>query len=220
MASKGWQMKRVRLGIPLLVIAVLIMIPAVAEGKQWNLSWFTIDGGGGACIGDEWQLQGTVGQADAVTLLSGGDFTIAGGFWDPSDPDCLNDIKAPIVICPGDITVVPDPVSCNAIVAWSPAIANDECDGVIDSVNYLIDLYDDGFVDATQDTTTYEFPAGFHRVIATAEDAQSLEGFCSFFGTVESCQLDGDLFVRPRFPILATNPFFLTVLAAVTAIAV
>jgi hypothetical protein len=144
-----------------------------------------------------WELAGTVGQPDAVTILAGGVYTIAGGYWDPSDPDCFNDTRAPLVMCSNDITVDPDEVFCDAEVEWLPATANDECDGAIDVVTYLIDLHDDGFVDVTQDTTTFTFPEGTHRVTATAADTKGQQGLCSFFVTVEACAVsDLDTFVR------------------------
>ena len=48
--------------------------------QSYDLSWFTIDGGGGTSTGGNYSLTGTIGQPDAGTL-SGGSYTIAGGFW-------------------------------------------------------------------------------------------------------------------------------------------
>ena len=53
---------------------------ALAGSVAYDLSWFTVDGGGGESAGGGYALAGTAGQADAGAL-SGGTFTLAGGFW-------------------------------------------------------------------------------------------------------------------------------------------
>src|SRR5215211_4636830 len=47
---------------------------------RFDLSWSTIDGGGGASSGGQFQLSSTIGQPDAG-VLSGGNFKLEGGFW-------------------------------------------------------------------------------------------------------------------------------------------
>ena len=49
-------------------------------GGGFDLSWSTVDGGGGLSSGGDFSLTGTVGQPDAG-LLSGGVFSLQGGFW-------------------------------------------------------------------------------------------------------------------------------------------
>lgn len=48
----------------------------------FELSWFSIDGGGGGLSGHGFALNGTFGQADAGTA-SGGGFVLVGGFSSP-----------------------------------------------------------------------------------------------------------------------------------------
>ena len=65
------------------LILALLIVPAIAlaqSGGDYDLTWSTVDGGGGASSGGEYALRGTIGQADAGTL-SGGDLTLFGGFW-------------------------------------------------------------------------------------------------------------------------------------------
>ncbi len=48
---------------------------------QYSIDWLTIDGGsGGTSTGGVFSVSGTIGQPDAGTM-SGGNFTIDGGFW-------------------------------------------------------------------------------------------------------------------------------------------
>jgi hypothetical protein len=81
-------MKRAALFISI-VLALLIVSIAVAQtGSGYDLTWSTIDGGGGSISGSGYSLAGTMGQADAGTL-SGGGYTLNGGFW----PDVGSQIK-------------------------------------------------------------------------------------------------------------------------------
>jgi uncharacterized membrane protein len=68
------------------VLALLILLLAVSTalaqtGGDNDLSWSTIDGGGGESHGGSYHLMGTAGQPDAGTALSGGAYTLVGGFW-------------------------------------------------------------------------------------------------------------------------------------------
>ena len=54
---------------------------ALLGGNDYDLSWHTIDGGGGYSAGGDFELEGTIGQHDAGPVMTGGDFALAGGFW-------------------------------------------------------------------------------------------------------------------------------------------
>ena len=60
-------------------IAAALLMSAFAHG-DFDLSWHTIDGGGGTSTGGNFELSGTIGQPDAGSM-AGGDFELAGGFW-------------------------------------------------------------------------------------------------------------------------------------------
>src|SRR5262245_29183741 len=71
-----------RLTLTLLVAAILGAGAALAQtGGGYDLSWSTIDGGGGSSAGGGYQLTGALGQPDAGTTLSGGGYSLSGGFW-------------------------------------------------------------------------------------------------------------------------------------------
>ncbi len=50
-------------------------------GSGYDLTWSTIDGGGGASAASGYALVGTAGQPDAGAVMSGGGYTLVGGFW-------------------------------------------------------------------------------------------------------------------------------------------
>ena len=71
----------------LLVILLLLAVGSAAalaqSGGSFDLTWYTVDGGGhawSAGAGGDFVLGGTIGQPDAG-LLAGGAFGLAGGFW-------------------------------------------------------------------------------------------------------------------------------------------
>jgi hypothetical protein len=71
-----------RLMLALLLAAILGASAALAQtGGGYDLTWSTIDAGGGGSAGGGYQLTGTLGQADAGATLSGGGYSLAGGFW-------------------------------------------------------------------------------------------------------------------------------------------
>ena len=54
---------------------------AVAQsGGAYDLTWNSVDGGGGTVMGGTYTLDGTIGQSDAGSL-SGGNYTLNGGYW-------------------------------------------------------------------------------------------------------------------------------------------
>jgi len=67
-----------------MAVAGLLLASSLAlaqSGGGYDLTWSTVDGGGGTfSTGGVYSLGGTAGQPDAG-LLSGGTWTLAGGFW-------------------------------------------------------------------------------------------------------------------------------------------
>jgi hypothetical protein len=70
------------LTLALLMAAILGAGAALAQtGGGYDLTWSTIDGGGGSSAASGYQLTGTLGQPDAGAALSGGGYSLSGGFW-------------------------------------------------------------------------------------------------------------------------------------------
>ncbi|MHC4618821.1 MAG: hypothetical protein ACYTEQ_13840 [Planctomycetota bacterium] len=68
-------------------IILLTMFVASTATGEYELSWYTIDGGGGTSTGGPYALVGTIGQPDAA-YSAGGRYELLGGFW-PGGPLCL-----------------------------------------------------------------------------------------------------------------------------------
>ena len=69
---------------PALLAALLLLLTgttgAAQTGDGYDLTWNTIDGGGGTSTADPFIVDGTAGQPDAATV-GGGAFLLSGGFW-------------------------------------------------------------------------------------------------------------------------------------------
>ena len=69
-------------------------------GGGYDLSWWTVDGGGGKSEGGGYTLMGTAGQADASASLTGGGYTLTSGFWigGSSSGSSKHEIYLPLVL--------------------------------------------------------------------------------------------------------------------------
>jgi hypothetical protein len=63
-----------------------LLFGACCAQGQLAINWSTIDGGGGTSSGGTFSLSGTIGQPDAGAAISGGTFTVLGGFWPEATP--------------------------------------------------------------------------------------------------------------------------------------
>jgi hypothetical protein len=79
-----------------LLLATALLLPATAHA-QFQIDWYTIDGGGGTSTGGSFSLTGTIGQCDAGPApagMSGASFALDGGFWGVSAaPPCRADFN-------------------------------------------------------------------------------------------------------------------------------
>jgi hypothetical protein len=81
----------------LVAIAMACAAPA-ALAQNFDLSWFTVDGGGATfSTGGVFELGGTIGQPDAG-VMTGGTFELVGGFWaavvvSGDCGDCVGDVN-------------------------------------------------------------------------------------------------------------------------------
>ena len=57
------------------------LFPALGFAQSYSIDWFKIAGGGGTSTGGVYSVSGTIGQHDAGGPMTGGNFSLAGGFW-------------------------------------------------------------------------------------------------------------------------------------------
>lgn len=74
-----------------------LVMTAGALADDFDLSWYTINGGGETwTTGGDFELSGTIGQPDAGAVMTGGNFSLSGGFWPGAS-------AGNAIPCPGDL---------------------------------------------------------------------------------------------------------------------
>ncbi|USO00078.1 MAG: hypothetical protein H6810_05290 [Phycisphaeraceae bacterium] len=67
--------------VRLMTITAALVTSSALAGPDYSINWYTIDGGGGTSAGGGYTLSGTIGQHDASNAMTGGAYTLTGGFW-------------------------------------------------------------------------------------------------------------------------------------------
>ncbi|HEY1789282.1 MAG TPA: hypothetical protein VGJ73_14075 [Verrucomicrobiae bacterium] len=65
----------------ILVLAAMLLFPAITRAQSYSINWYKVAGGGGTSTGGGYALSGTIGQPDASTPMTGGNYSLTGGFW-------------------------------------------------------------------------------------------------------------------------------------------
>jgi hypothetical protein len=65
----------------LLLFTTGLALATRALAQSYSIDWFTIDGGGGTSTSGVFSVSGTIGQPDAGGPMTGGNFSLTGGFW-------------------------------------------------------------------------------------------------------------------------------------------
>ena len=88
----------------LLISVVLLLVCGLpgetvqAKNNGYDLSWWTVDGGGGLNgAGGVYELSGTAGQP-AAAALSSSPYTLNGGFWFRQEGGAGLDIFLPVIV--------------------------------------------------------------------------------------------------------------------------
>ena len=85
-------MKEVKILLILAVLLLAAVICSPAQAQDYQINWYTIDGGGGTSSGGPYTLTGTIGQPD-VAYSAGSGYELLGGFW-PGGPLCFVDFES------------------------------------------------------------------------------------------------------------------------------
>jgi hypothetical protein len=124
------------------VMMSLLLGSALAQsGGGFELSWWTIDGGGITfATGGSFNLGSTLGQPDACNPLTGGAFSLTGGFW--FAPACVptnGDVDRNGCVDDADLLQV---LFAFGASGSNPADVN--CDQVVDDADLLVVLFNFG----------------------------------------------------------------------------
>jgi len=64
-----------------LLLCLGLLLPVAAFAQTYSVDWYKIAGGGGTSTGATYALSGTIGQPDASGAMSGGNYSVTGGYW-------------------------------------------------------------------------------------------------------------------------------------------
>lgn len=90
-ASKSVGKSCITVAVPSWLL-LMCTVAFAQSGGSFDLTWNTIDGGGGVSTGGGFELSGTIGQADASppSALTGGGYALTGGYWIGFGPWCTS----------------------------------------------------------------------------------------------------------------------------------
>ena len=97
---------------------VLLALAASPAAAQYEISWWTVDGGGATgAVGGTYTLSGTAGQPDAGGPYAGGSYTLHSGFWSLAAGGAGASADLSITKTDGAATAVPGQAVTYTIVA-------------------------------------------------------------------------------------------------------
>jgi len=62
------------------MLLLLVLVPSL-HAQTYSIDWYKIAGGGGTSTGGVYAVSGTIGQHDAGGPMTGGSYSLTGGFW-------------------------------------------------------------------------------------------------------------------------------------------
>jgi hypothetical protein len=103
-------MKRRRLALYAVFLCGLLTarVAWATSAEGLDISWWTVDGGGGTSSGGGYGVGGTIGQHDAG-LLAGGSYTLTGGYWGAAVAKSATPTGTPTATPTGTATATPTP---------------------------------------------------------------------------------------------------------------
>ena len=130
----------------LLTLGTVLVVPrGMAYGADYQIDWFTIDGGGQmTSSGGGFDLSATNGQPDAG-VMSGGDFELVGGFWalkarlvlvstEPPADGSLPKTQNNLILCAFDASITLPALG-------NPLVIKDMTNGCVDvSANFIYSI--------------------------------------------------------------------------------
>ncbi|HTR40390.1 MAG TPA: hypothetical protein VMH87_02080 [Pseudomonadales bacterium] len=63
------------------ILALVALTTLSASAQSYSINWYKVAGGGGTSSGGQYSVSGTIGQPDASSAMTGGNYSLTGGFW-------------------------------------------------------------------------------------------------------------------------------------------
>ena len=85
-----------------------------ASAQSYSIDWHKIAGGGGTSAGGTYQVSSTIGQPDASGAMTGGAYSLTGGYWAMINVVQMPGVPKLLIVPtgPGSVTILwPDPAT-------------------------------------------------------------------------------------------------------------
>jgi len=64
------------------ILSLLVVLVSIgASAQSYAINWYKVAGGGGTSTNGSYAISGTIGQPDASGAITGGNYSLTGGFW-------------------------------------------------------------------------------------------------------------------------------------------
>jgi hypothetical protein len=67
--------------LALVLVRLVFGFSLQSHAQSYAIDWYKVAGGGGTSTNGLYSLSGTIGQPDASGVMSGGNFSVTGGYW-------------------------------------------------------------------------------------------------------------------------------------------
>ena len=101
-----------RYAVLALLLSTIISQLSTACAQSYSIDWYKIAGGGGTSTGSVYAVSGTIGQPDASGAMSGGNYSLTGGFWS----------LISVVQTPSAPTLFITQAGGQAVILWDPSV--------------------------------------------------------------------------------------------------
>ena len=64
-----------------LTLLGILLLSVILHAQSYSIDWYKVSGGGDTSTNGQYSLSGTIGQHDAGGPMSGGNYSLTGGFW-------------------------------------------------------------------------------------------------------------------------------------------
>ena len=92
--------------------AALLLLSLAVRAQNYSIDWYRVSGGAGTSTGGVYSVSGTIGQHDAGGQMTGGNYSLTGGFW-----------SLYAVQTPGAPVLAITHSGNQAVVSWPPSVA-------------------------------------------------------------------------------------------------
>jgi hypothetical protein len=63
------------------ILLFACLLPVLSQAQSYTINWYKVAGGGGSSSNGQYSVSGTIGQPDASGAMTGGGYSVSGGFW-------------------------------------------------------------------------------------------------------------------------------------------